>query len=175
MRKILTFLALAGLVSSLAFASSLSAAPGNKYSDTVSEPCGSNGTDGSVEWSPATLWPPNHKYVTVTITVLDTDDTDGDDVSLTTESATHDEAADETGAGNTDTATDVTPAAAGPETGDSGDASLTHDIRAERAGPGDGRTYTIAYEATTDDGTDGCMGTVEVNVPHDQSGGAGWK
>ena len=45
----------------------------------------------------------------------------------------------------------------------------TVEVRAERAGSGDGRVYVITF--TGDDGRGGtCTGTVTVSVPHDQSG-----
>lgn len=41
-------------------------------------------------------------------------------------------------------------------------------IRAERAGTGDGRVYTIAFIATDSNGAS-CSGTTTVSVPHDQA------
>ena len=46
------------------------------------------------------------------------------------------------------------------------------DLRAERAGAGNGRVYHIEFEA--DDSFGGvCIGSVTVCVPHDKRGGAG--
>jgi hypothetical protein len=44
---------------------------------------------------------------------------------------------------------------------------LTVDIRAERAGPGDGRVYTITVECTDESGNSSTA-TVDVTVPHSQ-------
>lgn len=172
MKRTLTVLAAMGLVASLALVGPLGAKSGNKYDATTrSADCGSDGSmtvsiDGAEK-----LWPPNHKYVPQTITATDTD---GDEVMLATE-GTHDQYAEDgteaNGAGNT--ADDVNPAAA-EDTG-TGEASTTHEVRAERAGPEqEGRTYTITYEASggTDDS---CMGSFDIFVPHDMRGGADWK
>ncbi len=47
-----------------------------------------------------------------------------------------------------------------------------HEIRAERSGRGDGRTYTIHAEASDMGGTRSCSGDVTVEVPHDMGNGA---
>jgi len=183
MRKFLTFLALAGLVSSLAFASSLSAAPGNKYENITrdaDDDCqGTDDTgDGSLIVSitgPEKLWPPNHKYVPVSLTATDTDAMN--QVELATE-GTHDQyatAGDESseinGAGNT--TDDVSPLTDedGPN---AGSATTNHELRAERSGTDQtGRTYTITYEAMGGP-DDSCVGSFTILVPHDMRGGADW-
>ena len=93
------------------------------------------------------LWPPNHKFVDVTIEgVTDPDD---DEVTITMLSITSDEptakhAPDAYGVG-TSTAT----------------------LRAERLGTGNGRVYEITFAAS--DGRGGeTIGTVTVYVPHDK-------
>ena len=51
-------------------------------------------------------------------------------------------------------------------------------LRAERSGKGEGRTYTINWTATFDNGSKSCSSTDEgqtpftITVPHDMRGGA---
>jgi hypothetical protein len=45
---------------------------------------------------------------------------------------------------------------------------LTADIRAERAGPEDGRTYTVEVTCTDQSGNESDPATADVSVPHDQ-------
>jgi len=106
--------------------------------------------------SPNTLWPPNHKFTTITVGGVT--DPDGDAVTVTITGVTQDEALTGGGSGN------FTPDAANLS-------KNTVQVRAERAGTGDGRVYRIAFSAS--DGKGGtCTGTVNVTVPHDQSGAA---
>ncbi len=105
---------------------------------------------------PASLWPPNHKFVTVT---LSGSDPDGDPVTVTVGGVTQDEPLN--GLGDGDTSPD-----AAWVTGHSEQVKL----RAERSGKGDGRVYRITVTLTS--GADKCTGTVNVGVPHDQSGPA---
>jgi hypothetical protein len=105
--------------------------------------------------TPNVLWPPNHKLVTVTVGGVT--DPDGDAVTITITGVTQDEALNGLGSG------DTSPDAA------TGAQSNQVQLRAERAGTGDGRVYRIAFSAS--DGKDGtCTGTVKVSVPRDQSG-----
>ena len=95
------------------------------------------------------LWPPNHKFVDVTIEGVS--DPDGDEITITILNITSNEPSnshepDYYGVG-TDTAS----------------------LLAERLGSGDGRVYTITFLAS--DGRGGeAVGTVYVYLPHDQSG-----
>lgn len=103
--------------------------------------------------SPAVLWPPNHKLAN--INVVGVTDPDGDPVTITATSVTQDESTNGTGDGDTCPDAILSPL----------------QVRAERAGSGDGRVYRIDF--TADDGNGGtCSGTVNVSVPHDQSGTA---
>jgi hypothetical protein len=109
--------------------------------------------------SVATLWPPNHKFVS--INVVGITDPDGDPVSITIDGIFQDEPVDTFGDGN------HVPDGMGVGTN-------TAQVRAERSGtkkvPGDGRVYHIFY--TADDGKGGtCSGYVTVCVPHDQGQG----
>jgi hypothetical protein len=103
------------------------------------------------------LWPPNHKFVTVCAEVNVSDNSGAPSWSLV--SITSDESADSSGDGHT-------PA-------DFRDASFGTpdrcvDLRAERAGNGDGRVYTITYSARDASGNV-ASATAHVRVPHDMS------
>ena len=104
---------------------------------------------------PLTLWPPNHKLHTFnpTVTVTDAVDTE---VELTIE-VTSNESDNGTGDGNT-----------------SGDIVIRSpsdfDLRAERAGPGSGRTYHLVWTATDDSGNQSVV-THDIVIPHDQGHG----
>jgi hypothetical protein len=111
----------------------------------------------AVTASPDTLWPPNHKLRSVTLSGAT--DPDGDPVTLTVTGVTQDEPLNGQADGNT------TPDA---EPGASSNEVL---LRAERSGKGDGRVYEIAF--TGDDGQGGtCEGTATVGVPHDRGQGS---
>jgi hypothetical protein len=99
-----------------------------------------------------TLWPPNHEFEAVD--VLGVTDPDGDAISLTIDSIFQDEAVDIEGSGDT-----------GPD--GQGVGTSTVEVRAERAGLGNGRVYHIGFAA--DDGRGGvCTGEVLVSVPKSQ-------
>ena len=105
---------------------------------------------------PGCLWPPNHKFVD--ISVMGVTDPDGDPITITIVAITSDEA----------TATDKGSGGANHAPDAYGVGTDTASVRAERSGNGDGRVYTISFMA--DDGRGGvCEGSVTVNVPHDQS------
>ncbi len=98
----------------------------------------------------ATIWPPNHKFVTVAVgNVTDPEDP----VTVVVTAVYQDEPTN--GLGDGDTPTDAVIQDHG--------AVL---LRAERSGKGDGRVYHVFFEA--DDGFGGtCSGAVRVCVPHD--------
>ncbi len=103
-----------------------------------------------------TIWPPNHKFVT--ISVLGATDPDGDGVTITIEGIFQDEPVDALGDGR------FAPDGAGV-------GSSTAYVRAERSGTnkvaGNGRVYHIGFSA--DDSNGGaCTGEVLVGVPHDK-------
>jgi Bacterial Ig-like domain (group 1) len=113
---------------------------------------------GAATPSVETIWPPNHKFVTVE--VLGVTDPDGDPLTIQVDSIRQDEPVDNYGDGR------FTPDGKGVGT-------ATAQLRAERAGtpkvPGNGRVYHIGFTAS--DGKGGtCSGTVKVAVPHDQRG-----
>lgn len=135
---------------------------------TVVEDCdGGTVTYDGPEW----MWPPNHKYRDLTVTAQADDSSDN--VELATE-GTHDEYADPdshtdemNGSGNT--GDDISPFA-DADSG-TGTAQTQHSVRSERSGRGDGRTYTLTYEAQFGDG-EPCVGEFTLEVPHDMGNGA---
>jgi hypothetical protein len=108
--------------------------------------------------STASLWPPNHKMVPVRIRV-DVTDICGE---VTTRIVGVESNEPVNGTGDGDTAPDW------EITGD-----LTVDLRAERAGTGDGRVYTIEVEAVDGSGNS-TTGTTSVRVPKSQGNSGRW-
>jgi hypothetical protein len=99
------------------------------------------------------LEPSNHKFRLVRLTGAT--DPDGDPVTLVVKGVTQDEPVNGTGDG------DTSPDAQAGPTSDS------VNLRAERAGNGDGRVYRISFEGS--DGNGGtCAGAVNVTVPRSQ-------
>lgn len=106
--------------------------------------------------SVASLWPPNHDFAPIGI--VGVNDPDGDEVSIAVTGISQDEAVDAPGSGNT-----------APD--GRGVGGATAEVRAERAGGGDGRVYAISF--TAEDGNGGsCSGAVRVGVPKSQGSGA---
>jgi hypothetical protein len=103
------------------------------------------------------LWPPNHKFVD--ITVKGVTDPDGDEVRIIITGITSDEPTTTIkGAGGDKHAPDAY-----------GVGTDTASVRAERSGTGNGRVYKITVVAS--DGNGGkTVGSVFVKVPHDQRG-----
>ncbi|MBI3447642.1 MAG: hypothetical protein HY049_01785 [Acidobacteria bacterium] len=102
--------------------------------------------------SSSVLWPPNHKFKSVSVGGVT--DADGDPVSITVNSISQDEPLVAPGDGH------KCPDASGV----GGD---TASLRVERSGRLDGRVYHVGF--TADDGNGGqCSGTVSVCVPHDR-------
>lgn len=131
----------------------MSAAPSSTVEDITLET--NRPPDCSAAFAdPDVLWPPNHKFQTVTI--MGVTDPDGDPVTITITDVTQDEPVNGLGDGNT-----------ASDAANINGASV--DIRAERSGLGDGRVYHILFTATDDQGAT-CQGDVTVSVPHDQSG-----
>jgi hypothetical protein len=104
--------------------------------------------------SQSVLWPPNHRMIGITIQNIV--DPDGDPLTIRITSIRQDEPTRGQGTG------DQSPDGFGIGTS-------TAQVRAERAGTGDGRVYHIGF--TANDGRGGeCTGEVLVSVPHDQRG-----
>jgi hypothetical protein len=109
-----------------------------------------------------TLWPPNHKYVTINVTDLVTGVTDNCDHSVGVGSVnismvTSDEPDNSTGDGNT--THDIVIAAD----------CKSVQLRAERSGNGNGRVYTITLKVTDASGNV-ATAAFKVTVPHSQNG-----
>jgi hypothetical protein len=110
-----------------------------------------------VTLDPTSLWPPNRKLVPIQATVVATDNCPGVAFALT--AVTSDEP--ENGTGDGDTAPDIVDT-------DLGTPDLAFRLRSERAGGGDGRTYTVTYTAV--DGSDnGAEDSATVEVPQSLS------
>jgi hypothetical protein len=112
----------------------------------------------------ATLWPPNHRYVTFNVADLVTSVTDNCDSSLSIadvviSSVSSDEPENTAGDGNT--LNDIVIA---------GDCQSVQ-LRSERLGNGNGRVYTITF-AVTDSNGNTSTATVKVTVPRSQNGTA---
>jgi predicted extracellular nuclease len=108
-------------------------------------------TCGTAVPSLVTIWPPNHKFVD--ISVLGVTDPDGDPFTITITAIMQDEAVNAPNSGNT--------APDGMGVGTS-----TAQVRAERVGDGNGRVYHIFFTATDVHGNS-CQGVVQVGVPVD--------
>jgi hypothetical protein len=115
----------------------------------------------AVSVAPAELWPPNHRMVDVEAAVAAEDACGVPAVVL--ESVESSEPDDAPGTGDGATAVDVQGA-------EPGAADFGLRLRAERAGSGDGRTYTVTYHAADGSGNSATAADV-VRVPHDRSAG----
>lgn len=105
---------------------------------------------------PATLWPPNHKLVPVTVRAEVTDTCSATTWKILRVSSN--EAVNGHGDGNT-----------GPDWVITGDHTL--NLRAERAGTGNGRVYSIVIQAKDAAGNVSATKVVTVSVPKSQGGG----
>jgi hypothetical protein len=154
-------------VAPAAFAKGKPTGPPNQFSTS----CG----DGTVLVTPETLWPPNHKLVTIGISYVETaaDAAGADTISLTINSITDNELGQDPG-------TVGTPDGCGPSEADwafsstpvtntdPNVAATTVQVRAERCGNDKaqgGRTYTINLTCA---GSDLSTATIDVPVvvPH---------
>jgi hypothetical protein len=106
------------------------------------------------------LWPPNHKLRTVSASgAVDPDI--GGTVTLVIDGITQDEPVNGRGDGNT-----------APDAFLTSPLSAEAEVRAERAGPRDGRVYQLHFTATDQFGAT-CEGTATLGVQHDRrKGGA---
>jgi hypothetical protein len=101
--------------------------------------------------SQASLWPPDHRFVPVAIEGVT--DAAGAPLTAVVTAVMQDEPVSGPGDGNTRPDAIVDGAFA--------------RLRAERAGTGDGRVYTVSFSAAGPGGA--CAGSVAVGVPHDRS------
>ena len=102
--------------------------------------------------SRATLWPPRHKFVTVSLDGV----TDDDPVQVVVTAVFQDEPVDAPGDADGSTSPDAA-LRSGPAV----------DLRAERDETGNGRVYHVTFVATDPLGQR-CTGTVQVAVPRSQ-------
>jgi hypothetical protein len=106
---------------------------------------------------PIELWPPNHKFHTISGEDCVVDACD-EDVTVTFTSASSDEPVNDKGDGNTEPDIILEP-----------DHADHVQLRSERQGGGNGRTYRLGWKAV--DASGNCqVGECVVRVPHDQSG-----
>ena len=114
----------------------------------------------SVASAPNLLWPPNHRMVDVQVSGEAWDECSVPSVVLEAVVSSEPEDAEELGDGNT--AQDIQGAAPGS-------ADFGFQVRAERAGEGPGRTYTVVYRATDGSGNVSTSAST-ILVPHDVGG-----
>lgn len=152
----------------------------NKYaSDGYVHTCDSGDTIALV--GPTKLWPPNHKLQDLSIVATDeAGGTDNPALQGTTLAVTFPEPLDAVGGdGGLQHGPDMIYTGAPTSSGE-GSAAVPFQLRSERSGKGEGRTYLIKADATFDGdpllgiGTTSCSYTFEVVVPHDMRGGADW-
>src|SRR5262249_13029546 len=109
---------------------------------------------------PISLWPPNHKYQTVTVAQMVQSVSDNCPISIddvVIERVTSDEPGDALGDGNT-----IDDIVIGAD-------CRSVQLRAERAGTEDGRVYTVTLRLR-DSGGAITRADFEVSVPHSQNG-----
>jgi hypothetical protein len=160
-----------GLTVSGATATFTAAPPGvYEFHLTVTDTNGASATDNVVvtirdttppnllvSLSPNTLWPPNHKMVDITANITVTDACDAKP-TVKLVSITSNEPANSTGDGNT--SPDIAGATFGTD-------DRSFQLRAERKGNGNGRVYTVTYNAQDASGNT-AQQIATVTVAHDQ-------
>lgn len=133
------------------------------------------GDDSTITYNgPLKMWPPNHKLQDVSVTAHDGDaEPATDDTTL---ALTFDVLDAVGGDGGPQHDPDVLYAGEPVATGNPS-ATVPFQLRSERSGKGEGRTYQIHATATFDSNplTSTCSTTFTVTVPHDMRGGADWK
>jgi len=117
----------------------------------------------SLEADPDTLWPPNHEFVDVTLTI-DAYDPAGDDIVCAVTKITHDQVTTSIGDGDTDLDWDFTSPGLNVYSFDEDTEKWTLDVKimSERAESSFGRKYTITLMCT--DSFDNPSDFVDVNV-----------
>ena len=123
----------------------------------------------SVTATPGELWPPNHQYVPVSLSVSVSDACDAASTITVTAVAVSNEPDDANGNGDGNTTGDVK---AGSSMSSNAAPAVTFnpltqqlELRAERGGRADGRTYTITVTATDSHGN-ASTATTTVKVAH---------
>ena len=145
----------------------------NKYESTeTTHDCGD---DSTITYNgPLKMWPPNHKLQDVSVTATDGDaEPAADGTTLTLTFNVLDAVGGDGGPQHDpDVLYTGSPTASGNPS-----AEVPFQLRSERSGKGEGRTYQINATATFDNGlpTSSCSRTFVVEVPHDMRGGADWR
>lgn len=160
-------IAIAGVASVPVFASNNGTT--KTSSGTQTADCG-NGRSVALT-GPEVLWPPNHKAVNESATAYGT--SSDMNVMLTVTPQVQDISGGDGGAQHDP---DFFYPSGSPTATNSSGGTVTEpfQLRAERSGKGDGRTYTIDWKATWNNGTATCSSTdsgqhpFTVTVPHDQ-------
>ena len=112
----------------------------------------------SVTLSPDVLWPPNHKMIEISASVTISDDVDPSPTFVLTSIESNEP---DNGKGDGNTVGDI-------QGDDLGTPDVSFQLRAERAGGGDGRIYTVTYTATDASGNS-ASGSATVTVPHSKA------
>jgi pimeloyl-ACP methyl ester carboxylesterase len=112
----------------------------------------------SVSLSPDVLWPANHKMVSITASIQASDSCD-ESPNVELVSIISNEA--DNGVGDGNTSDDIQGAGFGTD-------DWTFSLRADRAGKGPGRIYTVTYGATDASGNVAEDATAEITVLHDR-------
>jgi pimeloyl-ACP methyl ester carboxylesterase len=111
----------------------------------------------NVSLQPNMLWPPNHKMVDIAASI-DVYDTCDDFPTVRLAAIASNEP--DNGSGDGDTSNDIQGASFATD-------DREFELRAERAGGGRGRVYTVTYAATDSSGNAGAEASAEVVVKHD--------
>jgi len=114
----------------------------------------------SVSVNPEELWPPNHQMIDIEATVSASDSCSATSVALDSITSSEPDNAPDGGDGNT--VGDI-------QNADFGTADFDFKLRAERAGSGLGRIYTVTY-VVTDAFGNAASATAFVTVDHDRGG-----
>lgn len=152
----------------------------NKYGDTtVERDCGDG--DTVTYAGPLKMWPPNHKLQDVAVTAEA--GKAGEQVELTVgpEAVNQDEGSEVSDATGGDGGPNHDPDVFypdGPMAQGQGSATVPMQLRSERSGRGDGRTYTLHWLAMFGSkecsSMDADQDPFVVTVPHDMRGGKDW-
>ncbi len=145
----------------------------NKYPDvSASKDCGD---DDVIEYAgPLKMWPPNHKLQDVQMSATDGSSNPAEGAANETTLTVTVSPLDAVGGdGGPQHDPDVF-FPAGPMGSGDPTAEVPFQLRSERSGKGEGRTYDIRADATFDNGLKTCSWSMAVVVPHDMRGGADW-
>jgi hypothetical protein len=168
-RTVGTAAAVVGLVGAFAFVGPGQADSSfrNQYADgtqteVCQDPVTGQPTGDTIEYAgPEMMWPPNHKMQPVAFTAYN-----GSAAPVSTALSVLADAADAVGGDGGAQHDPDESYPAGPSATGTDSATVPFEIRSERSGKGEGRTYTLTAEAVFDQ-VRTCTMTVDVVVPHD--------